>query len=289
VAVVPLLLVIFHFPSPPPPPQQGGAQQQAKPLLGDADGASRPTEVGFVEGLLMCVRSRDAVSAIAVGGLGLGMASGVSGCLPQLLLASGIAKTQGVAGWIGFGGSVLGLVGSLFVGRIADALLGNACCCGVWRRRHRALLLFTWWASTVGFAVLLLAFPVPWDSEQGSRVVAGAAGVAVAALGLSVSGLFQGATTPLVYEILARHCAASSATTAGLVALLSNAVATVLLFVSPHVNPSAICWAAAVAYLCCCLVSTLFVGRSEPLVSDTKPDEPPLTLAPSFVNDALTP
>lgn len=230
--------------SPQPQPQPQPAQQQQQ-----RSGTAREALREFLHGARVCLRERSAAVATLCAGVQFGFVAGWAGCLPTVLMHLGMdART---AGALGLGETASALASALGVGVLAV----TPCL----RAHYRALSLVLWAVAVAGLGGVALFVPAPWaHAPLVSPTHVAALGVCFAAFGLSSGGL-----TPLYYEILAELThPVSPSTSAGLVALLSNAATLVVIPLSPVLAPSVfLALVLAVLVLCALLCATLVSVR----------------------------
>ena len=258
-AAVSCTLAFFHFPLPAGLPaghatdaEHGAdAGDEAKPLLGGRAARARAGEAlrAFLRGARVCLRERSAAVATLCAGLQFGFVAGWAGCLPTVLMHLGMdARTAGALG--------LGETGASLASALGVGVLAVTPCL---RAHYRALSLVLWAVAVASLAGVALFVPAPWArAPLVSPTHAAACGVCFAAFGLSSGGL-----TPLYYEILAELThPVSPSTSAGLVALLSNAATLAVVPLSPVLAPSVfLALVLAVLALCALLCATLVSVR----------------------------
>lgn len=197
-----------------------------------------------IDGMKVSFSSKDSALAVIAGGIQLGIGSGWSSCLPQVL--GGLDFSERVSGVLSFVCSILGSVSSLTIGKVNDIRS--------MRRRHKTLALGSFAVSLVFLGVFLLYVRLPGAAESLLEPTRAAALVVLCGISVSTSCI-----TPLFYEMLAEITyPVNQAISSGLVALLGNTFSVAYLVAAPYMNPG-IYVLVFVGSSLSCLVLTSFV------------------------------
>ncbi|ELR12928.1 disrupted in renal carcinoma protein 2 family protein [Acanthamoeba castellanii str. Neff] len=108
-------------------------------------------ESSFFKGMKDSLVNVSFMLVILAGGIQAGVTNGWQGVLPQAL--EDLHYTESQAGWLGFGGSIAGIVGGVVIGPIMDRYFQQKC---------KLLLLLLFGAGAIAFTWLTLSLPTPF-------------------------------------------------------------------------------------------------------------------------------
>ncbi|CAF1647611.1 unnamed protein product [Adineta ricciae] len=173
------LLAIIHFPSQPPTPPSAASE-----LLMNENSEISSLKA-YKDGFIQCMTNLSFVLLSTAGGVLSGTFAVWTSLFSSILAPEHYSETQ--AGWFGFAASLAGIIGALCLSALVD------------RPRFRRSLKSFMLICFIGCFVSVLCFQFCVRTVFSDKPLISSASILIG-FSLSFAGLFQGASSPLVYE-----------------------------------------------------------------------------------------
>ncbi|CAF1105654.1 unnamed protein product [Adineta ricciae] len=173
------LLAIIHFPSQPPTPPSAAGE-----LLMNENSEISSLKA-YKDGFIQCMTNLSFVLLSTAGGVLSGTFAVWTSLFSSILAPEHYSETQ--AGWFGFAASLAGILGALCLSALVD------------RPRFRRSLKLFMLICFIGCFLSVLCFQFCVRTVFSDKPLVSSASILIG-FSLSFAGLFQGASSPLVYE-----------------------------------------------------------------------------------------
>ncbi|CAF0785698.1 unnamed protein product [Adineta ricciae] len=216
-AFIACVLVLLYFPPQPPSPPSAAAELLVlHPTSEQATNSWRT----FMKDVWQCLTTPSFVLLSLAGGLSSGVFGAWTSLFDLILKPENYTELQ--AGWFGFGSSIAGIIGGLFLSHFADTP----------RFRHSLKILIVISFSACVLAIIWFELSVHTFFYDEPILPSTATTIG---LSTALAGLFYGAASPLIYEAIAEIMfPLPESLSASILVQWVNVTGLILLFIAPN-------------------------------------------------------